>query len=58
MDQILNPFDKLDPLSHYQKFNKIILKIKDKQLLLEIGKLLEKRLNEIDELNKLNKFNY
>ena len=53
MDQILNPFDKLDPLSqyqisHYQKFNKIILKIKDKQLLLEIGKLLEKRLNEMN----------
>ena len=48
MDQILNPFDKLDPLSHYQKFYKIILKIKDKQSLLEIGKLLEKRLNEID----------
>ena len=49
MDQILNPFDKLDPLSHYQKFYKIILKIKDKQSLLEIGKLLEKRLNEIDD---------
>ena len=52
MDQILNPFDKLDPLSqyqisHYQKFNKKILKIKDKQLL-EIGKLLEKRLNEMN----------
>lgn len=51
MDQILNPFDKLDPLSHYQKFNKIILKIKDKQSLLEIGKLLEKRLNELNEID-------
>ena len=47
MYQILNTFDKLDPLSHYQKFYKIILKIKDKQSLLEIGKMLEKRLNEM-----------
>ena len=41
MDQILNPFDKIDPLSIYQKFQKIILNIKDKNELIEIGKMLE-----------------
>lgn len=44
MDQILNPFDEIDPLSIYQKFKKIILNIKDKKTLLEIGKMLEEAL--------------
>tara|TARA_B110000495_G_C22938020_1_gene548706 strand:- start:802 stop:948 length:147 start_codon:yes stop_codon:yes gene_type:complete len=47
MEQILNPFDKLDPLSNYQKFQRIIMDIKDKQLLLEIAKMLEEKLNEL-----------
>tara|TARA_B100001063_G_C16649744_1_gene495286 strand:- start:462 stop:689 length:228 start_codon:yes stop_codon:yes gene_type:complete len=58
MDQILNPFDKIDPLSTYQKFQKIITNIKDKNELLEIGELLEQALKElkIKDSNKLNKF--
>ena len=58
MDQILNPFDKIDPLSTYQKFHKIILNIKDKNELLEIGELLEQALKELNikDSNKLNKF--
>ena len=46
MEQILNPFDNLNPLSDYYKFRKIILNIRDKRYLLEIGKMLEKRLHE------------
>ena len=49
MDQILNPFDDLNPLSDYQKFKNIIMNIKDKKTLLEIGKMLEKILNERNE---------
>jgi len=48
MDQILNPFDKVDPLSPYHRFQVFISKIKNKQLLLEISQLLEKRLNELN----------
>ena len=48
MDEILNPFDNLDPLSTYQKFQKIIMNIKDKKTLLEIGKILEEALNEFN----------
>jgi len=47
MDQILNPFDKIDPLSTYQKFQKIIMNIKDKKLLIEISKMLEEALKEL-----------
>tara|TARA_B100001287_G_C22660592_1_gene520133 strand:+ start:1487 stop:1633 length:147 start_codon:yes stop_codon:yes gene_type:complete len=46
MNQILNPFDDINPLSIYQKFQKIILNINDKKILIEIGKLLDKRLSE------------
>ena len=46
MDEILNPFDNLNPLSIYEKFKNIIINIKDKKTLLEIGKMLEKRLRE------------
>lgn len=46
MDQILNPFDAIDPLSTYQKFQKILKNIKDKKTLLEIAKILEEALNE------------
>tara|TARA_E500000178_G_C16783841_1_gene644881 strand:- start:648 stop:800 length:153 start_codon:yes stop_codon:yes gene_type:complete len=49
MKEILNPFDNLDPLSIYQKFQKIIMNIKDKKdknKLLEIGRMLEKKLKE------------
>ena len=46
MDEILNPFDNLDPLGNYEKFKKIIMDIKDKETLLEIGKMLEEILKE------------
>ena len=51
MKEILNPFDVLDPLGIYVKFQKIVMNIKDKKTLLEIGEMLEKRLNELNELN-------
>ena len=47
MEQILNPFDKIDPLSNYEKMKNIIINIKDKKLLLEISKMLENRLKEL-----------
>ena len=50
MDQVLSSFEKIDPLSPYLRFRKIISQIKDKNTLFEIGKLLEDRLNELDEL--------
>jgi hypothetical protein len=46
MEQILNPFDKVNPLSNYERFRKIVINIKDKKLLLEISKMLENRLKE------------
>lgn len=46
MNQILNPFDDINPLSNYQKFKNIIMNIKDKKTLLEISKMLEEALNE------------
>ena len=46
MDEILNPFDNLDPLGNYEKFKKIIMNIKDKEILLEIAKMLEEILKE------------
>ena len=46
MNQILNPFDDIDPLSIYQKFIRLISNINDKKTLIEIGKLLDKRLSE------------
>jgi len=46
MDQILNPFEDINPFSHYEKMKNIIMNIKDKKTLLEIGKMLEEALNE------------
>ena len=46
MEQILNPFEDLNPLSNYYQFKKLIMNIKDKKTLLEIGKILEVVLNE------------
>jgi hypothetical protein len=46
MDVILNPFEDLNPLSDYQKFKNILMNIKDKETLLEIGKMLEEILKE------------
>ena len=46
MEEILNPFDDLNPLSDYLKFKNIIMNIKDKKTLLEIGKMLEEILKE------------
>ena len=55
MEEILNPFDNLDPFDNlnpfdnktpYEKFKKIIMNIKDKKTLLEIGKMLEEILKE------------
>lgn len=46
MDQILNPFEDINPFSHYEKMKNIIMNIKDKETLLEIGKMLEEALKE------------
>ena len=46
----LNPFNKKNDLTVYEKLKKIIMNIKDKKTLLEISKLLEKRLNELNNL--------
>jgi len=46
MEQILNPFEDLNPLGNYEKFKNIIMNIKDKKTLLEIGKMLEEALKE------------
>lgn len=46
MEQILNPFEDLNPLGNYEKFKNIIMNIKDKETLLEIGKMLEEALKE------------
>ena len=48
MNQVLNPFDKINPYADYYKFRTLISQIKDKQKLIEIGKLLEKRLKELN----------
>ena len=62
MDQILNPFDKINPFhikpflihpfqikpSNYLQFKKLIITIKEKESLIEIGRLLEKRLRELN----------
>ena len=50
MKEILNPFDDLNPFDNttlYEKFKNIIMNIKDKKLLLEIGILLEEKLIEL-----------
>ena len=47
-NQILNPFDLIDPLSTYLEFQKIILNIKDKKLLIEISKMLDDKLEELE----------
>lgn len=41
MNQILNPFDEINPLSSYSKFKNIIMKIKDKKKLLEISLIID-----------------
>ena len=46
MDQILNPFEDLNPLSNYYQFKKLLMDIKDKKTLLKIGKIIEEALNE------------
>ena len=52
MDVILNPFEDLNPFDNlnntptYENFKKIIMNIKDKKTLLEIGKMLEEILEE------------
>ncbi len=48
MDQILNPFDKINPLSNYEKMKNIIMNIKDINQLLEIKKMIETRLKEFN----------
>lgn len=48
MEQILNPFDKVNPLSNYEQFRKLVNNIKDKQFLLQIAKMLEDKLKEFN----------
>jgi len=47
MNQVLNPFDKINPLADYYQFRTLISQIKDKKRLIEIGKLLQKRLKDL-----------
>jgi hypothetical protein len=49
MDQIFNPFDRVNPFDHTNilRFQTLILQIKDKKKLIEIGRLLESRLREL-----------
>jgi hypothetical protein len=60
MDQITtlstlsNPFEKIDPIYNYMSFQNIIGNIKDRNLLVEIGKMLEKKLRELSEFSELN----
>lgn len=48
MEQILNPFDKINPLSNYEKMKNIIMNIKDINILMEIKIMIENRLKEFD----------
>jgi len=47
MNQVINPFDKINPLADYYQFRTLISQIKDKKRLIEIGKLLQKRLKDL-----------
>lgn len=46
MEQILNPFDNINPLSNYEKMKNIIMNIKDINILMEIKIMIENRLKE------------
>ena len=48
MEQILNPFDTINPLSNYEKMKTIIMNNKDINQLLEIKKMIENRLKEFE----------
>jgi len=47
MNQICNPFEDINPLNRYNQFKILISQIKDKKDLLDILRLIEKRLNEL-----------
>ena len=47
MELVHNPFEQIDPLIIYLRFEKIIKRIDNKQHLLEIGKLLEEALKKV-----------
>jgi hypothetical protein len=48
MNQVLNPFDRIDPFDHknFLRFQTLISQIKNKKKLIEISRLLEERLKE------------
>ena len=50
MNQVLNPFDQVNPFDHTNilRFQTLISQIKDKKKLIEIGRLLEERLKELN----------
>jgi hypothetical protein len=48
MEQILNPFDKINPLSNYEKMKNIIMNIKDINILMEIKIMIENRLKDFE----------
>ena len=51
MDQISNlsnSFEKIDPITDYLRFKKLISNIKDRNQLVEIGKMIEKKLREFN----------
>jgi hypothetical protein len=43
-----NPFEKIDPITDYLRFKKLISNIKDRNQLVEIGKMIEKKLRELN----------
>ena len=51
LSNISNPFEKIDPITDYLRFKKLISNIKDRNQLVEIGKMIEKKLREFSELN-------
>jgi len=51
LSTLSNPFEKIDPITDSLRFKKLISNIKDRNQLVEIGKMIEKRLREFSELN-------
>ena len=48
LSNLSNPFEKIDPITDYLRFKKLISNIKDRNQLVEIGKMIEKRLREFN----------
>mgnify|MGYP000211522653 FL=1 len=48
LSNLSNPFEKIDPITDYLRFKKLISNIKDRNQLVEIGKMIEKKLREFN----------